>query len=330
MIISCFGLTTSFLGWFAFVDFFLAAFPITIIRKLQLSLHKKIQLSLLLGLGVFAGICAVIKTTFLPTLTSAADFTWITCSLLEWNVNEVNVIIICASIPVIRPLFIKVKEVSKNHQPHLLHRNGQNNNSGPTPPPKDLEWTNASTDSEKTQVSRPSMHLAYQVKDSPSQPKHAPEHGRNLSTASTTIDDSAIRLPFHTNTHTHDAIPGVTEPMRDSTVWLDVEATPNRDDLSPAPENKIKRTTEMDVIVEQNPRVMEMSRHRPVRIGGDDASDAGLVGDSSKKRDTVPLPARSPLRLSVGEPFGVGELEGDGVGELDSQAVAREYAGYVV
>ena len=59
-----------------------------------------------MGMGVFAFICAVIKTSKLSELNARADITFITVSLWIWTANETNVLILAASIPTLRPLYI--------------------------------------------------------------------------------------------------------------------------------------------------------------------------------------------------------------------------------
>ena len=68
----------------AFLDFALALFPITVLRKLQMKTSRKVTLSIIMGLGVFAGVCASIKTSLIP-LRTQPDFTWDTTILLIWG-----------------------------------------------------------------------------------------------------------------------------------------------------------------------------------------------------------------------------------------------------
>ena len=104
----CCRMLTIMVGWLAFIDLALALLPITIIWNLQMDWHKRVGLSTLMGLGVFAFICAVIKTSKLPELNARADITFITVSLWIWTANETNVIILAASIPTLRPLYLTV------------------------------------------------------------------------------------------------------------------------------------------------------------------------------------------------------------------------------
>lgn len=94
------------IGWLAFMDLALALLPITIIWNLRLDWHKRLGLSVLTGMGVFGFICAVIKTSKLPELNARADITFITVSLWIWTANETNVLILAASIPTLRPLYL--------------------------------------------------------------------------------------------------------------------------------------------------------------------------------------------------------------------------------
>ncbi|KAL8916296.1 MAG: hypothetical protein Q9172_006367 [Xanthocarpia lactea] len=94
-------------SYWAFLDFALVIIPVDIIWKLQLSTKKKVGLSLLLSAGIFAGICAAVKTSKIPiTVRGQIDITWLTIELLMWGGIEMNVIIIAACIPTLRPLVL--------------------------------------------------------------------------------------------------------------------------------------------------------------------------------------------------------------------------------
>lgn len=86
-------------------DFILALIPITIIWDLQLSVRKRISLILLLGAGVFSGVCSAIKTDQLNSLTSRSDLTWETFSLYLWTGAEIFLVIVCGSLPTLKPLW---------------------------------------------------------------------------------------------------------------------------------------------------------------------------------------------------------------------------------
>ena len=92
---------------------------------------KKVGLAGLMGLGVFAGACAIKKTLKIPELTARSDFTWETVDLLIWTGSEVFTIVLAACIPTIRPLFldlsVKIRKsfcgsVMKEQEPQHLER----------------------------------------------------------------------------------------------------------------------------------------------------------------------------------------------------------------
>lgn len=95
-------------GYFAFLDFALAIIPIDIVWKLKIATKKKLLLCALLGMGIFAGVCAAIKTSQLRTVTKKTDITFKLAGYLLWNALEVNVVIIAACIPTLRPLCLVI------------------------------------------------------------------------------------------------------------------------------------------------------------------------------------------------------------------------------
>lgn len=79
--------------------------PVGIIWDLQLNLRKKIGICVLLGLGIFAGVCASIKTSYLVNLSSRGDPTWATYDLYIWACTEILLTIVCGSVPAVKPLY---------------------------------------------------------------------------------------------------------------------------------------------------------------------------------------------------------------------------------
>lgn len=89
----------------AFVDLNVAIYPIFIMRKLQMELRKKIGVCILMGLGALATICAACK---IPHLQDQAtqDITWNVIPLSCWTMAEVNLVMIAASVPLLRPFWL--------------------------------------------------------------------------------------------------------------------------------------------------------------------------------------------------------------------------------
>lgn len=61
-------------SWSAAMDFFLAIFPWFVLWELNMKKKEKITVCLSLSLGVFAGVCGVIRTTGLGVLANSADY----------------------------------------------------------------------------------------------------------------------------------------------------------------------------------------------------------------------------------------------------------------
>lgn len=56
------------------MDFFLAIFPWFVLWDLNMKRREKITVCVSLSLGIFAGICGVIRTTGLGVLANSADY----------------------------------------------------------------------------------------------------------------------------------------------------------------------------------------------------------------------------------------------------------------
>ncbi|KAI6085228.1 hypothetical protein F4821DRAFT_241433 [Hypoxylon rubiginosum] len=95
-------------SWSAAMDFFLAAFPWVVLWKLNMPKKEKITICVSLSLGVVAGICGVVRTSGLKVLSEAADYLYATADSIIWTNSEMTITIMCASIPVIRPLWTKI------------------------------------------------------------------------------------------------------------------------------------------------------------------------------------------------------------------------------
>ncbi|KAM0800301.1 hypothetical protein BDR22DRAFT_258368 [Usnea florida] len=111
----------------AWVDFSLAAFPISFIKDLQISKTKKVALWSLLSVGVFAGICAVVRTILGSSLSNEADITWALIDEATWAIVETNVSIIVACIPTMKPLYTSLagKLASKRSSYGFVSRNAE-------------------------------------------------------------------------------------------------------------------------------------------------------------------------------------------------------------
>ncbi|SPO06361.1 related to integral membrane protein pth11 [Cephalotrichum gorgonifer] len=104
---STIGLATS--AYAVAVDFILALAPAFILWDLNMKRKDKFLAIFGLALGVFAGVCGILRTTALTTLRSYNEYIFDTVDMLIYSGTENFVSIICASIPVLRPLWVKAR-----------------------------------------------------------------------------------------------------------------------------------------------------------------------------------------------------------------------------
>ncbi|KAL8991625.1 MAG: hypothetical protein Q9169_007809 [Polycauliona sp. 2 TL-2023] len=86
-------------------DLICAAFPIFFLRGLRVKLRTKIALCGLMGMGVITAICCIVRTILTPAV-HAHDVTWAISANVGWRLPEVNIGIVCANAPVLRPLYL--------------------------------------------------------------------------------------------------------------------------------------------------------------------------------------------------------------------------------
>ncbi|MCJ1417509.1 hypothetical protein MMC32_003853 [Xylographa parallela] len=91
-------------SWNVFIDFCLALIPITLFWNLNMSIQKRVALCVLMSGGILAGICGAVKTSKLHE-TDDLDVTWATYDLLLWNAAETFLVILCGSLPTLKPIY---------------------------------------------------------------------------------------------------------------------------------------------------------------------------------------------------------------------------------
>jgi len=89
----------------AFVDFALATLPISILWPLQMDRRRKIGVAVLLGMGWIAGIFSVLKAVQYERVATRPDPSSALYLFFIWTGWEIPLIIICGTIPTLRPLF---------------------------------------------------------------------------------------------------------------------------------------------------------------------------------------------------------------------------------
>ncbi|KAF2623176.1 hypothetical protein BU25DRAFT_442785 [Macroventuria anomochaeta] len=95
-------------AWSATMDFVLAILPWPVVMGLNMKRKEKITIACGLSLGVVAGACSTVRTVELRTLASQANYVYDTSPMLLWSSSEICLTIICACIPVLRPLYVRI------------------------------------------------------------------------------------------------------------------------------------------------------------------------------------------------------------------------------
>ncbi|OJJ66076.1 hypothetical protein ASPBRDRAFT_201328 [Aspergillus brasiliensis CBS 101740] len=90
-----------------FSDLITLALPIRLCWSLQTTLKQRALLMLVLMMGSFACVIAIIRIVTMMPFVSSMDLTWYKVTLAKWAMVEINVGIICSCLPVMRPLLIR-------------------------------------------------------------------------------------------------------------------------------------------------------------------------------------------------------------------------------
>ncbi|KAI5779910.1 hypothetical protein DFH27DRAFT_520180 [Peziza echinospora] len=85
-------------------DFFLVFLPVPMIWNIQIAKRQKFALILILALGSFAAACSLVKLKYTVNYGKTGDFLWDSTQLTVWSVGEINVGIVCACMPALKPL----------------------------------------------------------------------------------------------------------------------------------------------------------------------------------------------------------------------------------
>lgn len=81
--------------------------PVPMLWNINVTRRTRISLFGVLGLGCFACACAITRITYIGTYGKTGDWLWDSQYLTTWSVLELNIGIIAASLPSLRPLFKK-------------------------------------------------------------------------------------------------------------------------------------------------------------------------------------------------------------------------------
>ncbi|KAH6999436.1 hypothetical protein EDB80DRAFT_650261 [Ilyonectria destructans] len=93
----------------AVLDFALAGFPWLALRGLNMKRKERMAICLSLSLGIFAGICGIVRTSTLEALNNSTDYLYATSDSVIWTASEVTTTIVCLTLPALRPLYNKMR-----------------------------------------------------------------------------------------------------------------------------------------------------------------------------------------------------------------------------
>jgi hypothetical protein len=90
-------------------DLLVAALPVRAIWRLQIAMRQKIALLFILTLGWFVVVVSIIRLYILIQVANhPMDTTWYGGPTAYWSVIEVNLAIVCASTPCLKPLIVQI------------------------------------------------------------------------------------------------------------------------------------------------------------------------------------------------------------------------------
>lgn len=72
-------------SWSAMCDLILALYPVVFFWKVRLNMRVRFGLCILMGLGIIACACSIVKTSYLRVLSQTEDVTYFIARLITWN-----------------------------------------------------------------------------------------------------------------------------------------------------------------------------------------------------------------------------------------------------
>jgi hypothetical protein len=86
---------------------FSIAIPLPMLWKLHVNFRTRVTLMFILGIGVFACGAASIKVSYLRNYGKTNDLLWDSRNITIWTAAELNIAIVAASLPCLKPIFKK-------------------------------------------------------------------------------------------------------------------------------------------------------------------------------------------------------------------------------
>jgi hypothetical protein len=104
-----------------FMDLWILILPVKLIISIPRPSREKIAIFMIFGLGIVSTIASIIRLQSLRIFTLSKDPFYDSLPINTWSMVEVNIGILCASIPSLKPL---VSRAQRHHAKHVLLKYG--------------------------------------------------------------------------------------------------------------------------------------------------------------------------------------------------------------
>jgi hypothetical protein len=94
-------------GFSISTDIIILLLPMPLVWKLEVPIVQKVALMAVFAIGIFATITSCLRVTTLDIFATSPDNTYNVANVM-WTIVEPNVAIVCACLPVLRPLVVKL------------------------------------------------------------------------------------------------------------------------------------------------------------------------------------------------------------------------------
>ncbi|KAL6159828.1 hypothetical protein ACJBU6_02247 [Exserohilum turcicum] len=90
------------------LDIWMLALPLHQVFQLQLSWRKKLGVAIMFCVGTFVTVISILRLRSLVTFAASNNPTWDQTSVLNWSNLEINIGIICACLPALRIILVRM------------------------------------------------------------------------------------------------------------------------------------------------------------------------------------------------------------------------------
>ncbi|OAA58475.1 Extracellular membrane protein, CFEM domain protein [Niveomyces insectorum RCEF 264] len=113
------------------LDFWMLAIPLWQLRKLRLHWKKKVSVFMMFCVGTFVTVVSILRLHSLLSFANTINPTWDEYGVTSWSTIEVNVGIICASLPTVRLVLVHFfpRAFGSSTQRYYYNSNNNNNNN---------------------------------------------------------------------------------------------------------------------------------------------------------------------------------------------------------